>query len=72
MWNPEESFEVKAEELFVKNKASPYVGEKLFGRVHQTYVGGRKVWDLKVGHVAKSSGALLLPSVGQIPTLNAQ
>ena len=60
MWDPEESFRVEAEKLFIKNKASPYVGETLYGRVHQTYVGGQKVWDIKAPNFAPATGMLLV------------
>ena len=32
-------------DLVFKNKVSPYIGKELTGRVLQTYVGGRLVWD---------------------------
>ena len=32
-------------DLVFKNKVSPYIGKELTGRILQTYVGGRLVWD---------------------------
>lgn len=49
-----------AEKLLVRNKASPYVGETLYGRVHQTYLAGKKVWDFKDQKFGASTGALLI------------
>jgi len=45
VWDPNEEYVVKQEELLVKNKISPYVGERLFGVVKQTYVHGKKVFE---------------------------
>lgn len=60
MWNPEESFCVEADKLLVRNKASPYVGETLYGRVHQTFVAGHKVWDAKHPTFHHPHGNLLM------------
>lgn len=57
IWNPEEKFTVKAEDIYYRHKISPYIGEELSGVVKQTYVGGKKVFD---GTVLKK------PPVGEI------
>jgi allantoinase len=45
VWNPDEQFIVKAENILYRHKISPYVGENLYGVVKQTYVGGKKVYE---------------------------
>lgn len=44
IWEPESSFVVKGADIQHRHKISPYVGEELYGKVKQTYVGGRCVW----------------------------
>ena len=45
VWNPNEQFIVQKENILYRHKISPYVGEKLYGVVKQTYVGGKKVYE---------------------------
>lgn len=45
VWNPEENFTVKSNDIHYRHKISPYVGEKLKGVVKQTYIGGKKVFE---------------------------
>lgn len=45
VWNPEQQFTVQKENILYRHKISPYVGEKLYGVVKQTYVGGKKVYE---------------------------
>lgn len=45
VWDPEATFEVTKDLIEFKHKVTPYTGEWLFGKVHQTYVGGEKVFD---------------------------
>lgn len=45
VWNPEERFTVKKENIHYRHRISPYVGEELYGVVKQTYVGGKKVYE---------------------------
>lgn len=45
VWAPEEQFTVKKGNIHYRHKISPYVGEKLYGVVKQTYVGGKKVYE---------------------------
>lgn len=45
VWDPEKSFTVNAEDLYHKHKLTPYLNERLFGVVEQTYLKGIKVFD---------------------------
>jgi allantoinase len=45
VWDPEKSFIVKAEMLEHRHKASPYLGNELFGVIEQTFLKGKKVYD---------------------------
>jgi len=45
VWDPDRLFTVNAEELYHKHKLTPYVNEKLYGIVEQTYIRGVKVFD---------------------------
>ncbi len=49
VWNERESFEVKAEEIRHRHKLTPYAGQRLFGVVKQTWVGGTLAYDCKAG-----------------------
>jgi len=45
LWDPEAEYEVTKDILQYKNKTSPYEGMKLRGRVVQTYLRGKKIFD---------------------------
>jgi len=45
IWQPSENFAVKEADIFHKHKISPYVSKQLYGRVQQTYVNGKLVFD---------------------------
>lgn len=45
VWDPESSITVDKDQLQYRHKMSPYVGQKLLGKVCQTYVGGNLVYD---------------------------
>jgi allantoinase len=45
VWDPEQSFTVTPESLYHKHKITPYMHEKLYGVVEQTYLKGVKVFD---------------------------
>lgn len=47
-------------DLYFRNKVSPYLGKKITGRVEQTYIRGNKVFDINEGVVDKRSGEFLL------------
>jgi len=44
VFDPETEFEVTADHLHTRHRISPYVGERLLGRVVATYVRGREVF----------------------------
>jgi allantoinase len=44
IWDPDSSFVVDPAKLFHRHPVTPYAGRELFGVVHATYVGGRKVF----------------------------
>jgi len=45
VWDPEESFIVNETIIHHRHKITPYLGEKLFGVVKQTWLAGEKVYD---------------------------
>ena len=45
VWDPEEQFTVTESMIHHKHKITPYLGEKLYGVVEQTYLEGEKVFD---------------------------
>ena len=45
MFAPEQQWAVGAEDLYFRHAVSPYVGERLLGRVKQTVVRGRTVFE---------------------------
>jgi allantoinase len=59
VWDPDEPFSPRREELFFRHKVSPYIGAALRGRVHQTWLRGALVYD-GAGHPAGPVGRPLL------------
>jgi len=45
IWDPDKSFVVDPEKILHRHRVTPYAGRELFGVVHATYVGGRRVFD---------------------------
>ncbi len=45
VWNPEEKFIVKKEDIQFRHKVTPYIGKELFGVVKRTYLAGIKVFE---------------------------
>lgn len=45
VWEPETSFEVTSEMIHFRHKVSPYLGERLYGLVRKTFVGGQLVYN---------------------------
>ena len=45
VWDPEKSFYVTEEIIQHKHKITPYINEKLYGEIEQTYLKGEKVFD---------------------------
>ncbi len=61
--NDEQTFTVKESMIQHKNKITPYLGEKLYGVVEQTYLAGEKVFDTgKFLHLNK--GEIIISSKG--------
>lgn len=44
-WSPEEEWTIAAADLHFRHKISPYLGEKVRGRVRRTYVRGHVAYD---------------------------
>ena len=44
IWNPNTEFTVSENAIFHKHKLTPFLNRKLFGKVHQTFVNGKKVF----------------------------
>lgn len=47
VFDPEASFEVATKHMHFKNKITPYEGKTLHGRVQQTWLRGKKIFDLE-------------------------
>ncbi|KAM9998126.1 hypothetical protein ACTFIY_007792 [Dictyostelium cf. discoideum] len=60
IWDPEESFTVDQGLLMVKNKNSPYHGEKLLGVVHHTILRGNKIFSKGDQTISKIIGKRLI------------
>ena len=45
IWDPNEKRKVSKEDILFRHKISPYIGEELFGVVHQTIVNGETVYQ---------------------------
>lgn len=45
VWDPHESFTIDQAEILHKNKLTPYLGWKLSGVIHHTYVRGQLVFS---------------------------
>ncbi len=46
VWDPEREFTVTTELLHDRHKLTPYLGRRLFGRVHATYLRGEPVFQV--------------------------
>ncbi len=44
-WDLQENYEIDPNEFLSKGKATPFMGEKVFGRCVMTIYGGKKVWE---------------------------
>lgn len=59
IWNPDEEFTIITEEIYHRHKCTPYLNNKVFGKVYHTYVRGEKVYSS--GQFAKTpTGVALL------------
>jgi allantoinase len=45
VWDPEKTFTVKENMIYHRHKLTPYLNEKLYGVVEQTWLKGEKVFD---------------------------
>ncbi len=61
IWQPEAEAVVKAADIHHKHKVTPYEGRELIGKVKQTYLRGRKIWD-GGKHIGTASGDTVLRS----------
>jgi allantoinase len=59
VWNPEQSFVLRPEDLFYRHKLSPYVGMHLLGKVQRTVLRGVPIFDGQ-SHAEQPTGQLLL------------
>jgi allantoinase len=60
IWSPESSFLVEEKDILHRHKLSPYTGEKLFGVVKQTIVGGESVFQLNKSESNLHKGKIFL------------
>lgn len=66
VWIPEQSFKVNGSQLLHRHATTPYEGRKLSGVVRQTFVRGRKIFD--VGIVDDpSSGRIVIRTMPDQP-----
>ncbi|XP_044733715.1 allantoinase, mitochondrial-like [Chrysoperla carnea] len=63
VWNPNETFIVKKSDVEHKNKVTPYLNMKFYGKVYQTFVRGLKVYDKNEGFSEKPFGKLNIKKV---------
>lgn len=54
--NPTQSYTVQAEELYYKNKHSPYIGMQIGARVTSTFLRGEQVFSLEKGILGEPMG----------------
>lgn len=59
VWQPEAAFTVTEKMIQHKHKITPYLGEKLYGKVEQTYLAGQKIME-NGQLLQKNKGRLLL------------
>jgi allantoinase len=60
IWDDSASFVVTEQAIHHKHKITPYLNERLFGVVEQTYLGGKKVYDSgKFLHLNEGKALLL-------------
>jgi len=59
VWDPDTTYAVRPEGLHFRHKISPYLGERLRGVVHRTFLRGREIYD-GLRHPAGPVGRALL------------
>jgi len=45
IWQPEQSFEVRQEDVLFRHKISPYIGRELYGQIVSTYISGKLAFN---------------------------
>lgn len=60
--DPDQSYVVKADQLYYRHKHSPYTNRTIHCRVTKTFVRGQLVFDWNEGIVGEPVGQLILPS----------
>ncbi|GAM25729.1 hypothetical protein SAMD00019534_089040, partial [Acytostelium subglobosum LB1] len=69
VWDPEQTFVVDPSIMYVKNRASPYIGQQLYGQVIETILRGRPIYTSKQGHIKEFSGVRIVPTnIHTLPT----
>lgn len=67
IWNPDEAFEVNAADILHRYDCSPYIGQKLFGTVQQTFVNGNLIYNKrKIVNKEKKYGRILLNDINKL------
>jgi allantoinase len=61
--DPDQSYVVKAENLYYRHKQSPYINRKINCRVTKTFVRGKLVFDLNQGIVGEPIGQFISSAV---------
>jgi dihydroorotase-like cyclic amidohydrolase len=61
VFDPSQTWTVRAAELFTRQKYTPWEGVRLTGRVRATYVRGMQVYDAERGIVGVPRGQLVAP-----------
>jgi allantoinase len=60
IFDPDDTFTVRADALLHRHPVTPYLGARLRGAVHATYVRGTLAYDRRTGPAATPRGQLLL------------
>jgi allantoinase len=58
VWDPDATFEVRAESIHHRHPLTPYLGRTLHGVVHATFLAGEKIFD-RGRHIGTPRGRLL-------------
>ncbi|XP_011053549.1 PREDICTED: allantoinase, mitochondrial isoform X1 [Acromyrmex echinatior] len=70
IWDPEESIKIEADDIYHKNKLTPYQGKILFGKVIATVLRGRFVF--KEGKICDKPLGKLLLNANILQTIKTQ
>jgi allantoinase len=61
VWNPHDSRRIIPSDILFRHKISPYIGEELFGMIHQTIVNGSSVYHNNE-ITARNAGIIIYPN----------